>query len=335
LHAHAAESQLEAIGWALDRAASVEIRRGDYTRGVAVPLYEAALRAQRGRPLCLDAATRLVDSIKPGDTVLVATGAGHPVHLPAGETDGPLGAAALARVLAIGLGALPVFVACQEHAAPISAAAEAVGLPNVPLVSVRSDADGTREATRQFRDLAPRAVIAIEALAPNVNGVAHSATGLPTEGVRSGVEHLVDVARREGVLTIGIGDNGNEIGFGLIEREVRRVKPYGDVCRCPCGGGIASSVATDVLVVANVSNWGAYAVEAMVGALLGDETMIHDATAENAMLSRAVAAGARDGSSGRPDLLVDGSSTAVNDAVLTILTGIVHNGLQQPPARPF
>jgi hypothetical protein len=73
----------------------------------------------------------------------------------------------------------------------------------------------------------------------------------------------------------------------------------------------------------------------MVGALLGDETMIHDATAENAMLSRAVAAGARDGSSGRRDLLVDGSSTAVNDAVLTILTGIVHNGLQQPPARPF
>src|SRR2546426_11886537 len=47
---------------------------------------------------------------------------------PAGETDGPVGVAALARALVIGLGARPVFVTESQSLAALSAAVAAAGL---------------------------------------------------------------------------------------------------------------------------------------------------------------------------------------------------------------
>src|SRR5262249_31925838 len=62
--------------------------------------------------------------------------------------------------------------------------------------------------------------------------------------------------------TIGIGDGGNEIGMGKIAWETihRNV---------PNGGLIACRVPTDHLIVAGVSNWGAYALAAGVALLSG------------------------------------------------------------------
>jgi thiamine pyrophosphate-dependent acetolactate synthase large subunit-like protein len=74
---------------------------------------------------------------------------------------------------------------------------------------------------------------------------------------------------KEGVLTVGIGDGGNEIGMGNIYDTVRKVVPYGDQCKCPAKCGIADSTLVDVTVVATVSNWGAYGIEACLAALSG------------------------------------------------------------------
>ena len=59
-------------------------------------------REMYGRPLTLLAAERLLESVGRGDHVLIITNS----H----ETDGPPGAAALARSLVVGLGAIPVIV---------------------------------------------------------------------------------------------------------------------------------------------------------------------------------------------------------------------------------
>jgi D-glutamate cyclase len=58
-------------------------------------------------------------------------------------------------------------------------------------------------------------------------------------------------------ITIGIGDGGNEIGMGKVPHEtiVKNV-PNGDLIHC--------RVPTDYLIVAGVSNWGAYALAAGV-----------------------------------------------------------------------
>ena len=66
---------------------------------------------------------------------------------------------------------------------------------------------------------------------------------------------LLDHASRRRTVTIGIGDGGNEIGMGKIPHEtiVKNI-PNGDLIHC--------RVPTDHLIVAGVSNWGAYALAA-------------------------------------------------------------------------
>jgi len=64
--------------------------------------------------------------------------------------------------------------------------------------------------------------------------------------------------------TIGIGDGGNEIGMGKM--------PWDTIRRnIPRGGLIACRVPADELIVAGVSNWGAYALAAGVLLLRGEK----------------------------------------------------------------
>jgi hypothetical protein len=228
-----------------------------------------------------------------------------------------------------------VLVTAPDYAPPAEAAFAAAGLSDVEVLPLGCDDRAAQQTAEYLSRLQPAAVISIETLAPNTVGTAHTASGLPASGERPRVETLIAAARDRGVLTIGMGDNGNEAGCGVIEPAVREHKPYGDVCRCPCGGGIATAVSTDVLVVANISNWAAYGVEAMLAASLGDPELLHDVLVEKEMLEAAVDAGAIDGSTGRPLIAVDGTDLGVQQAVLTILRSIVDNGLSQPPGRPF
>jgi hypothetical protein len=64
------------------------------------------------------------------------------------------------------------------------------------------------------------------------------------------------------VVTLGVGDGGNEIGMGKIPWDVIRRNIRG-------GAKIACRVPVDHLIVAGVSNWGAYALAAGVRALRG------------------------------------------------------------------
>ena len=67
-----------------------------------------------------------------------------------------------------------------------------------------------------------------------------------------------------GVVTIGIGDGGNEIGMGSIPwTELARRLPE------PHGGKIACRVPCDWTILAGVSNWGGYALAAAVAYLEG------------------------------------------------------------------
>src|SRR5260370_20536808 len=83
--------------------------RAGLPRGVTYPLYEAARKKQK-KPLTWLAAKLLKDKVKAGQHVFVVTGAGTPPGLPAGETDGPPGAAAIARAIEFGLGAKPILI---------------------------------------------------------------------------------------------------------------------------------------------------------------------------------------------------------------------------------
>jgi hypothetical protein len=104
------------------------------------------------------------------------------------------------------------------------------------------------------------------------------------------------------ITTIGIGDGGNEIGMGKVPWEViRRNIPYGDLIAC--------RVPTDYLVVAGVSNWGAYALAAGVLLLRGKrpDPELFDVAQERKILQDMVANGPLvDGVTGKQTVTVDG-----------------------------
>ncbi|HEU5170218.1 MAG TPA: glutamate cyclase domain-containing protein [Gemmatimonadales bacterium] len=328
---------------AIDRLITVEMRfASGFPRGIIPRLYDAA-RSRSDGPLTHRAAAGLVERVHPGDYVFLVTGAGGPPHLPAGETDGPVGAAALGRALSRGLGARPVFIVQAHHLPPLRAACEAVALSFMDdaWVAARrggsaawralpgepsADAEGYREALETFH---PAAVIFIEKLGPNDQGVWHTVNGVRVPPYEVGYAHLLaERARQQEIFTVGIGDGGNEIGFGCIAGAVREIHPYGRACRCGCGGGVGTTAPADVLVVAAISNWGAYGVAAALAILRGEPGVLHDAAVERQMLERCVSAGGFDGNYAAQVPFVDGTSADVQAGLVAMLGQIVANALR-------
>jgi hypothetical protein len=252
--------------------------------------------------------------------------------LPQGETDGPLGAAVLARGLVLAFGARPLIVAEARFRGPIEATLDALATGTrdgawreavryAPFPS-RRDTAGRAAATLWDR-LRPVAVISIERLGPNRHGITHNAMGEDVTAAHAGVETLVALARRRGVLTIGVGDRGNELGFGSIAPRGSRIASLARPCVCPCHSPIACTVPADLVVVASVSNWGAYAMVAGLVLRLGDVRLLHRPADEARMLKACVLAGARDGLSARRLLTVDSLPLKMQRAVVALLNRAV------------
>src|SRR5680860_30724 len=127
---------IDVIGENVDHLCQLELRCRGYAHGVIHNLHRAA-REKTGEPLAMAAAKRLQQVVKRGDVVLLATGAGNPLSLPVGETDGPLGTTALARMLAEALGAVPVLLTEEAYIENLSATATATGLGIRALEEVR------------------------------------------------------------------------------------------------------------------------------------------------------------------------------------------------------
>lgn len=337
--------KIEAIAENIELLCTVELSRYAYGRGVIPRLYGASRSKQGGIPT-LTAARTIQERTKPGDVILIATGAGGGDSLPFGENDGPMGAAAIAGALKLGLGATPVILTEAAFLEMTRATVRALGLWPADLAAARRahhhvavdtfpDGDSAESAADELLDLRPSAVIAIEKLGLNAKGVAHSATGKPLGEGRARAEVLTAKARQAGVYTLGIADNGNEIGCGIIADAVREYKPYGAVCQCPCQGGLACVDETDGLVVANVSNWGGYALAATLGLLLGRPDLIHDGPTEERALWTCIQAGGGDGRSGRPVFAADGIPGRFHGYLVDALRYMVEFAQTEPPERPF
>jgi len=262
--------------------------------------------------------------------------------MPRGETDGPLGAAILARALNRGCN-VHVIVLCDEevldlmHALLLRTGVLVThGLPQAgsPVMKPRVHLAAIPVEVRSAESFAVQllsgrhigAAISVEKIAPNVDGILHSGFGNDLTGVLGRGDIVIESIRGAGGLTIGIGDLGNEIGFGAISEVVREVLPFGDSCACPCGKGTASATTTDLLLPAGTSNWGAYALVAALCAQIGRHDLLHDSVTERGMLEVASAAGAVDGLSTGPTLEVDGIPGVVHGWWSDLLAAAVKIG---------
>src|SRR5262249_25968333 len=128
---------IERIGEAIDHLVTAPISNWTILKGIPLAKLYAAARRQTGGPLTLAASRLLAERVKPGDTVMMVSGFiireyGRP------ETDGPIGAAVLARALAVGLGAVPVGVSEQSVVPCMEACFATAGLVPAALADLRS-----------------------------------------------------------------------------------------------------------------------------------------------------------------------------------------------------
>jgi hypothetical protein len=127
--------------------------------------------------------------------------------------------------------------------------------------------------------------------------------------------------RQASITTIGIGDGGNEIGMGSIAWEVL-VGALGT----PPAGRIACRVGCDHLLLAGVSDWGAYGLALATALLRGAavEAAAWDAASQGELIRLLVSrAGAVDGVTGEQTATVDGLDLDVYLAALVRLREVL------------
>ncbi len=329
-----ANAKLLTVGEAIDSLCSIEITG----RGVVRALFTAARAAQHG-PLCLAAAQELTRRVRPGDTVVLATG------LPTypwffGEQDGPVGAATLARALVLGLAARPVIVTEAVHVEMCRAAVRGAGLyargledalllpTTAGVIAFPTDPEeAEREAARLVQRVRPKAMIAIERPGANEHGHYHAAKGLRLTDHCAKVDVLFAKGKAAGAYTIGIGDGGNELGCALIKDTVVATVPYAAKCQCPCGGTVVPVLVPDHLVIAAISNWGAYGVEAALALLLERREVLHGRDIDRRVHDLCAAAEANNDGPGLLDPGTDAVPAAIHGDFLALMGCMIQNGL--------
>src|SRR5699024_720706 len=265
------------IGEYLDQLCSIEMRPGlgNMPRGFIKKLYKAA-RKPNENPLIYQITKELLENIKEGDTVFILTGAGGAPDFPEAEVDGILGAISIARALRRAKEVNPVILTEEHVKRPLKATSRAAGLNFIESTDDHMENSLTfipmpishdkskKQAKKLIENYNPSAIIAIEKLSPNSEGVIHGSTGVNFDHLHTKPQYLFEEARERKILTIGIGDGGNEIGFGNISESVKSIMPNGSSCQCSCGGGSAANLSTDLLLVSAISNWGAYGIVGML-----------------------------------------------------------------------
>lgn len=224
--------------------------------------------------------------------ILLTTGfyvAGH------AETDGPLGTVVLAKALET-QGFHPVIVTDQFCRGFF----EAADL-DVCYMDVDADAQEYEEVLDHYR---PAGLIAIERCGRNTEDDYANMRGVSIREHTAQMDWLFIKARKRGIPTFGVGDGGNEIGMGNLKDVIS-----GELELVPC------KVKVDTLVIATVSNWGAYAVAAYIQKLTGTRVLPTFSELEE-YLSKIVHMGSVDGVTKKHTLSVDGFSMDVEKEIL-------------------
>jgi hypothetical protein len=181
-------------------------------------------------------------------TVLIGTG--FPVA-DTYETDGPVGALALYRCLE-DLGASPVIVCGTPLSRTLA-----------PDYRVHDITVGRRghyksDTIAALRELQPSAVISIERPGLSATGGYFNMRGEDITERCACFDYFVELADCP---TIGIGDGGNEIGMGNVHAVIEEL----DI--------VPAMTCCDELLVADVSNWGAYGLIAIIGYWRGEDLL--------------------------------------------------------------
>jgi hypothetical protein len=254
-------------------------------------------------------ASSIFANLVPPSHVVILSGFPCCVHeSPPTETDGPPGAVALVRT-AFQFGHKVTLVTDECNKAVFAAALgdlqqeDSMSLQVFPPTMTPSDDARMKELASQCR-----LIIACERAGPAQDGHCYTMRGIDMtkKGLIAPLHRLVEMSSCP---FLAIGDGGNEMGMGKV---------YPNIISNPKianGDQIGCVTKADYLVAASVSNWGGYALVAGA-ALKKSKTAaeicewvakcVPTEEQEVTLLQRCVAAGCRDGVSGKLEATVDG-----------------------------
>jgi hypothetical protein len=215
------------------------------------------------------------------------------------ETDGPPGAMALYRALER--------LGTQCHLACAAPLADRIEGDFAVLVLEAFDHPAARaEARRRLAELAPDAVVAIERPGLASDGRYYNMRGEDITPRCAIFDYYLELARCP---TVAIGDGGNEIGMGRVADAVAQLSIRGAATSC------------DELVVADVSNWGAYGIVGLLEALSGKALL--DGIDHRGSLAYLSARGSVDGVTRENTLTEDGFPADAGEELLERLGALV------------
>lgn len=259
-------------------------------------------------------ASKILAALPEGSLVLVLSGFPCCVNeSPPTETDGPPGAYAIARA-AMALGHPVIVVTDECNRAVFRAALDQLALPEGSKGSVALECFPAKldsDQQKRFDELSRTAglMIACERAGPGADGNCYTMRGIDMNatGLIAPLDEMIANAR-DGVKFLAIGDGGNEMGMGKV---IDRIHASPKIQN---GEKIGCVVPADHLIAASVSNWGGYALAAGTALVKAEGGSVEEwvkkclptEQEEIDLLARCVAAGCRDGVSGKMESTVDG-----------------------------
>ena len=223
------------------------------------------------------------------------------------ETDGPLGAIALAKaLLLLGWKVTLLVDSYLSRCLPVSVTNE-IQCVEFPMLD--------REASHAYSEkliktLSPDILVSIERCGPNKENIYTSMRGVDISDHTPKIDTLFDYS----IPSIGIGDGGNEIGMGLISDEA--VKQ---------GVNLPWSITpTDKLILSSVSNWGAYGLISELSKLTG-ANLNPSPNEQLTLLKLLVGLGAVDGVTGYRLPTVDSMHSSATTLILERLANRMNN----------
>ena len=234
------------------------------------------------------------------------------------ETDGPPGAVILGRALAL-LGKRVCLATDRSNLSALDACSGSVGGSSVLCL------DGPDPAALEGFDL----LVFLERPGRAADGRYYNMRGEDIGSVVVPLDDLALAAAGSGVPVLGIGDGGNEAGMGTLYEPLSRLLPH--------YAPFLSRVPSTVCLPVDVSNWGGYALAALLSVPFGRWAGLNEGEEER-MLAALRGRGAVDGVSGLGGCSVDGFALPdlnwVSSRLRSWYAGCEERGGHRPPAEP-
>lgn len=234
-----------------------------------------------------------VKSLNSSKTIVIVTGFAVKVA-EIGETDGPPGALSLAYVLE-NLNKKVVIITDKYSEEFLRVGAKLLNLDaNIYIFEENKEDEQAEEIIKKYK---PDHVIGIERPGRSINNRCYSMRGEDITSFCPNTDLLFNKAKENNISTSAVGDGGNEVGMGKVREFVIKYVNKGNL--------ICSQFEADNLIVAGVSNWGAFGI--CVGLCITNNNMLmYDEETYEEILKEIVKAGAVDGYSKVNETTVDG-----------------------------